>query len=693
MATTTTLKCIGGNYGNSGNGAYTNSAGSNIYIGPSGSYYRTRLLFPSLRASFGLGNSTIKITSVVLYLRRTNGSTTVKAGVNTSGAWGAAQLGAGSGTISASTKWYAINISGAGAYIDDYTGNWYIHLTGSGSRAQCNGFNTSFVPYVKITWEYVANTIDTDKDESVMGEPVTFNITPGANDASYTLNYKFGEETGTIAEKVPVSGGTDGSPAIAGQAVCGTAVCGVSDPSATAIRWTPPISLATEIPNANEGTATITMTVYNASGAVLRTELLYLTINVPETVLPIIPADGIGIALVKTLGGYALTGESYANITPKIDMNGAYGATIKTLTATVTDGENVQNIPWTSVSEIDAGIFGGETLPTNIFTAAGNATVMLEVVDSRGRIVTAEAAPIPVQAYSRPVITFFGIDRYEPVYDDNEEISGYVISDVGERVWTNVQAYAHSVAPDGTELNSIRWEIIAAPTSARATGGQYSGTGDGLIINISDDRSIIEDVAPAAAAMNYTLTVTDGVGNVVYAYDSVAPGRANFSLAPSKYGACFGGIAKGTEENPMLESYYPFYLYKDMFFKNGKRLGWNPGETLSLGNMDAIAGYVTNGTKQCIAFVWTGQPIFADSITISGRAVIRGANGYLNNMTYENGVAAGTSGYTFSAYIVDKKTGVIRLTIDKSSAFTNVTNNSPIMIAGAGYGDLVFAFN
>lgn len=534
MATTTTLKCIGGNYGNSGNAAYTNSAGSSVYIGPSGSYYRSRLLFPSLRASLGLGNtSIIKITAVSLHLRRVEGSTTVRAGCNTSGAWGAAQLGAGTGTIGSSTGWYAINISGVGEYIDDYTGNWYLHLTGSGNRARCNGFNSSYVPYIKVTWEYVANTIKTETDESTAGEPVTFNITPGANDATYTLTYKFGTETGTIVEKT----------------------------ADTSITWIPPLSLATEIPNATEGTATITMTVYNASGAVLRTELLYLTINVPETVLPVIPSDGIGIELVKTLGGYALTGESYANITPKIDMNGAYGATIKTLTATVTDGENVQNIPWASVSEIDAGIFGGATLPTNIFTTAGDAKVMLEVVDSRGRIVTAQAAPIPVQAYSRPVITFFGIDRYEPVYDDNEEISGYVVSDVGERVWTNVQAHASHVAPDGVQLNSIRWEIIAEPTTARAASGQYSGVGDGVIINITDDRSIIEDTVSASVAMNYTLTVTDGVGNVAYAYDSVDPGRANFSLAPSKYGAAFGGIAKGTEENPMLESYYPIHAY------------------------------------------------------------------------------------------------------------------------------------
>lgn len=569
MATTTTLMCIGGNYGNSGNGAYSSSAGASVYIGPSGYNYRSRLLFPSLRASLGLGSSAIKITAVTLHMRRAEGRTTIRAGCNTSGAWGASQLGAGSGTIGSSTGWYTINISGIGEYIDDYTGNWYLHLTGSGGRARCNGFNTDWVPRVKVTWEYVANTIKTETDESTAGEPVTFNITPGANDASYTLTYKFGEETGTIAEKVPVSVGTDGSPAIAGQAVCGTAVCGVSDPSATAIRWVPPLSLATEIPNATEGTATITMTVYNASGAVLRTELVYLTINVPETVLPVIPADGIGIELVKTLGGYALTGESYANITPKIDMNGAYGATIKTLTATVTDGETVQNIPWTSVLEVDADIFGGAPLPTNVFSAAGNATVVLEVVDSRGRTVTAEAPPIPVQPYSRPVIAGFKIDRYEPAYDANEEISGYIISDIGENVWVNIQAFASSVAPDGVELNNIRWEMTSTPTTTDADGAQYSGTGDGATISITNDRSIIEDIVPSSVTVNYALTVTDGLGNVAYAYDSVAPGRANFSLAPSKYGAAFGGIAKGTEENPMLESYYPIHAYEQIHAYGG----------------------------------------------------------------------------------------------------------------------------
>lgn len=572
MATTTTLMCIGGNYGNSGNGAYTNSAGLSVYIGPSGYNYRSRLLFPSLRAYLGLGTSTIKITAVTLHMRRAEGSTTIRAGCNTSGAWGATQLGAGSGTIGSSTGWYTINISGVGEYIDDYTGNWYLHLTGSGNRARCNGFNSDWVPRIKVTWEYVANTVKTETDESTAGEPVTFNITPGANDATYTLTYKFGTETGTIVEKT-------------------------ADTSTT---WTPPLSLATEIPNASEGTATITMTVYNANGAVLRTELLYLTINVPEAVQPVISADGIGIELVKALGGYALTGETYANITPRIDMNGAYGATIKTLTATVTDGENVQNIPWASVSEIDAGIYGGATLPTSIFTTAGNATVMLEVVDSRGRIVTAEAAPIPVQAYSRPVITFFGIDRYEPVYDDNEEISGYVISDVGENVWTNIQASASSVAPDGAELNSIRWEIVGAPTSARATGGRYSGTGDGLTIDITDDRSIIEDIISASTTMNYTLTVTDGVGNVVYAYDSVAPGRANLSLNPSKYGAAFGGIAKGTEDDPMLESYYPIHAYEPIHAHAG---------------IDGYGVYI-GGKSQINTALASGTYLYTPTITI-----------------------------------------------------------------------------
>ena len=73
--------------------------------------------------------------------------------------------------------------------------------------------------------------------------------------------------------------------------------------------------------------------------------------------------------------------------------------------------------------------------------------------------------------------------------------------------------------------------------------------------------------------------------------------------------------------------------------------------------------------------------------------VIRGIDGYLNNMSYETGIAVGTSGYTFTYSIVNARAGIIVLYVNKSSAFTNATNNTPIVMSGASNGPLILTFN
>ena len=77
---------------------------------------------------------------------------------------------------------------------------------------------------------------------------------------------------------------------------------------------------------------------------------------------------------------------------------------------------------------------------------------------------------------------------------------------------------------------------------------------------------------------------------------------------------------------------------------------------------------------------------------LSGSAVLRGINGYLDNMSYATGVAAGTAGYTFTTQIMNAKAGIIQLSISKTSAFENATNNTPIVINGAGNESLVLTF-
>ena len=311
------------------------------------------------------------------------------------------------------------------------------------------------------------------------------------------------------------------------------------------------MSFAAEIPNSESGEVKITMRVYDAEGNQKRTEILYLTVTVPESVVASIANEGI--SLVNSLGGYALTGKTYAVIAPVVNITAAYGATVKSVKAEINDGGIVHTLTWDALNETDAGVFSAAAQASNILLNAGETVITLTVTDSRDREVV-QTRSINVQAYANPQITAFSVERYEPVYSADEQITGYAPSDTGEYVWVTLKASCSSVAG----LNKAAWKLIAKTASGEST---YNGGGNAALIDITNDRNIISAVVSAASTVEYTVEVIDTAGYTAYQYDSVTPGRANFALAPSKYGASFGCLPKGTEENPMLECAYPFYAY------------------------------------------------------------------------------------------------------------------------------------
>ena len=522
MATTTKILTTSVKYGNSGNGSYTNSG--RVYVGKAdgGSLYRTRLTFPGIRTLAAIGDANIVITKVTLHLRRdAGGPCVVTAGTSADSAWGAVTDGSGSLNIAAQTAWYAIDITDCAQAILNYPGNWYIHLTGSGTRVRCNGVDDIATPYINVVWEYSANTLTTDVESVELGTEVHFSVAPEEGDASFALTYEFGDEAGTIAET-----------------------------SSTSITWTPPLSFAVELPESDSGEVKVTMKVHNADGTQKRTEVLYLTVTVPESAVPTI-AD-MGISLVNALDSYALTGKTYATIAPTIDINDTYGASVKSAKADVTDGSITQTLTWDTLSETDAGVFTGAAQPTNILLTAGSATITITVTDSRGREVV-KSHTVEVKAYANPLITAFSVERYEPIYSADEQIIGYAPSDTGENVWVTLKASCSDIAG----LNKIAWKITAKSADGEAS---YSGSGT-LVLDIVNDRTIITAVVPAALAVDYSVEVADTAGYSATQYDSITPGRANFALAASKYGASFGCLPKGTEAQPMLESAYPIYAY------------------------------------------------------------------------------------------------------------------------------------
>ena len=525
-----------GFYGHSGNKKYSNSAASHLYVGksPSTSNYRSRMVFPSLRSFLGLdAGARIAITAMKLYLYRNEGGPTkVYANCSASSEWGAAIDAYGSANILASTGWHSIDMMRCAEVGAGYTGNWYIHLTGEGSsRIRFAGTGSSHKPYLDITWEYVAATIKSDKATVELGQSVTFTVTPEVEGETHTMTYTIGDAEGVIGENFGDS-----------------------------VTLTPDTALATEIPDDDDGTLNIRMTAYAPDGAVLRTERYFQSVKVPAAMAAKI--GSVGAELQNGLNGYGLTGRSSAVIAPVINVNGTFGASVKTVTARVMNGETGQTVTWAEFEETEPGMFACAPVQTFVFGNAGDATVSVTVEDSRGFTDTAEAV-LTVCEYMPPIITEFSVQRYSAIYNADEELDGYAADDLGDHVWVNLAAEVTNVAPADATLNSLAWRIDWINP---ITGETRASFGDSFLkVNLEQDRDVISEVIPNQETWNYTLTVTDTAGGTAIKYASVQPGWANFALAASKHGAAFGGLPRGTAENPMLESWYPFYAYAAIY--------------------------------------------------------------------------------------------------------------------------------
>lgn len=101
------------------------------------------------------------------------------------------------------------------------------------------------------------------------------------------------------------------------------------------------------------------------------------------------------------------------------------------------------------------------------------------------------------------------------------------------------------------------------------------------------------------------------------------------------------------------------------------------GDTYSSGSYITCAGFVTTSDTRIMFDVHLTRSIAKltdPTITITMlRGYIRGIGGYVDGSTEIDFLS---SGYTLTATVVDNKT--VRVQIDKSSAFTNATNNTPV---------------
>ena len=159
---------------------------------------------------------------------------------------------------------------------------------------------------------------------------------------------------------------------------------------------------------------------------------------------------------------------------------------------------------------------------------------------------------------------------------------------------------------------------------------------------------------------------------------------------------------KSTTANRM-QTAFPYNSAGSPFFRYYSSGSWSKwfkfdtaikaGDTYTVPNGSQICGIISGSGAIVQGTLYLGVPIVATSITLSGSFVVRGGSGYLNSMSYLTGVSVSASGYTCSASIVDANRGVINIRFQKSSAFSNVTNNTPVAITSAENTPLVLRFS
>lgn len=199
-----------------------------------------------------------------------------------------------------------------------------------------------------------------------MGSPVTLSISRSSSNFTHTLVYGFGNTSGTIITKT----------------------------TGTAIQWTPPLSLAEQIPNGTTGTLQVSIFTYNGDTLVGSTANS-ATLSIPASVVPTFSSFTASRVDGDVPSSWGIYVQNKSKATLSISgASGSYGSTITGYSIT---GGNL-NSTATSVT-------------TGFLTTAGEVTYTAKVRDSRGRWSAERTVTLSVVGYSPPAFTDYSVLR------------------------------------------------------------------------------------------------------------------------------------------------------------------------------------------------------------------------------------------------------------------------------------------
>ena len=314
------------------------------------------------KAGYGVKNTK------TVYLRKANYQDDIASGV-TGGQYAGDELGTFEGTFYGNYNGYHITgplFDAMAAYIS--AGNNSFTIYNPLATASPHGYSYNYMQWasvvITITFEDVVSLPTVSSSSASLGSALTISTNRSNNAATHTLSYRFGNASGLIGSDV-----------------------------GDAVSWTPPLSLASEIPRATSGVCTITCNSF-INGKMTGSRTCTVTLTVPSTVAPSISSvilQDTNETVAAKIGAFV---KSLSTLSVAITAEGVYGSCISSY-RTMLDGATYTAASFTAGKKL---------------SAAGDMTLTVSVTDSRGRTATYTTV-FQVLDYAVPSIRQFSVER------------------------------------------------------------------------------------------------------------------------------------------------------------------------------------------------------------------------------------------------------------------------------------------
>lgn len=376
----------------------------------------------------------------------------------------------------------------------------------------------------------------------------------------------------------------------------------VSSNAATSCSFTPPLSLASQIPSATSGALTVRVTTYNGSTQIGSSVTKSINLSVPSTVVPSL--SGLSATRIDndapSSWGIYVKGISQVKITAS-GASGSYGSTIS--------GYSISG----------PGLYTNSSSGTSgQLSSTGTQTYTCTVTDSRGRTAS-KSVSITVVDYLYPSISM-SVERCKS--DGTKDTSGTYL-----RVVINY------------EIASVSGKNSIASKSCSCNGVSNNEFASGTAFVLAANCSIGSHYAVNAS-------IRDALGRTASASAEVSTAYRVLNVNKNKNGVAIGKFSEKSAFEVNMDSYF----YNDLQVKGDV----NSGGSITSGGNATIGKDIYQSASSCSESKLGSVPIAGtiDSMTLgdirkykSGlyTSVVDGDWTYLWVNKHQNGAGDGNS--------------------------------------------------